>query len=463
MDRKQLELLEKEQLIEIILMLAEQVKALTARVMELEAQLAQNSSNSSKPPSSDGLQKPAVKSLREPSGKKPGGQKGHKGSGLKIAREPDEVIEVRPVICQNCGFDLSAIEMFRADRRYVYEAQIEIKLIQYEIMEAVCPRCGTTTAAAPPEECKGTVNYGGLVRALCIVLTNYANVSINKTHKILRDLLDVPISVGTVKNIQRQFAEKTAPAIAEIKKNLLISPVLNSDETGSRAAGRTIWFHVASNSMYTLVSAHKKRGKEGSAAASVLPEYTGTLIHDGWRPYFGFDKCGHALCCAHLLRELNALTEQGQCWAGDMKSLLLEMKNVVDRYKTDDKSELSRYYLGKFKSRYDEVLAAAKAEITPSVTRKKSKAENLLIRLEKYRAEITKFTEDFDVPFDNNQAERDIRNIKVKQKVSGSFRTMEGAEDYADTASVIGTAVKFGKSVLGTVRDVLVGSKPVFG
>jgi transposase len=270
----------------------------------------------------------------------------------------------------------------------------------------------------------------------------------------MRDIIDLPISCGTIKSIQRQFAAKTGGTIAEIKGNLQNSAVLNSDETGMRVAGKTQWFHVASNSKYTLVSVSPKRGKEGSEAGGILGEYTGILVHDCWKPYFGFDKCMHALCCAHLLRELNAQIERGYEWAADMKALLLEMKSVVERFKDNDKTELSRYYRNKFKNCYDNILSEAKTQITPSLTRKKSKAENLLVRLEDYHTEITRFTNDFDVPFDNNQAERDIRNNKVKQKVSGCFRTQDGAEDFAKTSSVIGTVKKFGYSVVNAVRGL---------
>jgi transposase len=438
------------------------IAELMAKIVELESRLNMNSTNSSKPPSSDGLAKPTVKSLREKSGRKPGGQKGHEGHGLKIEREPDEVIVVQPIECPGCGCGLCDTPTFHADTRYVYDVQIEVKLTEYDIHDAICPGCGATVAGTLPEECKGTHNYGNEIRALAVVLTQYACVGIDKTHKIMRDLLGVPISAGTIKNITQQFASKTDDTIAEIKEKLLESPILNVDETGSRVNGRTQWFHVASNTKYTLVTSHKKRGKEGSDAGGVLPEYDGVLVHDCWKPYFGFDESEHALCCAHLLRELNALIESGQTWAEDMKSLLLEMKDVVTRYKEVDKTELSRYYREKFKERYDAVLAKAKEEIVPSKTRKKSKAENLLVRLEEYRAEITRFTENFEVPFDNNQAERDIRNVKVKQKVSGGFRTEDGAEDFAKTSSVIGTAVKFGQSVYGTVRGLFEGQKPNF-
>ncbi len=226
-------------------------------------------------------------------------------------------------------------------------------------------------------------------------------------------------------------------------------------------AGKTQWFHAASNSKFTLVTAHAKRGREGSAAGGILPEYEGILVHDCWRPYFGFDKCGHALCGAHLLRELNALIEQGQRWAKEMKSLLMDMKNAVDRCKNGGETELPQYYKTEFAKRYDDVLSLAESEIIKSNARKKSKAENLLIRLRQYRTEIVRFTDNFDVPFDNNQAERDIRNIKVKQKVTGGFRSIDGAEEYADTVSFISTVIKHGMSVLGSISGLLVGCPPI--
>lgn len=450
MNRKQLEALSKEELIDIILMLSEQIA-------ELKVQINTNSRNSSKPPSTDGLSKPNAKPQREKTERKPGGQKGHKGHGLKIEREPDEVVRVESIACPGCGCDFVGVDSIKIDSKYVYDVQIEMKLIRYEIYQTECPVCGMVVDGKPPEDCNGTQNYGNMIRTLAVVLTQYACVGIDKTHKILRDLLGVPISGGTIKNIMRQFAGKTGATIREIKENLLISPTLNVDETGGRISGKTQWFHVASNSKYTLLTAHATRGKGGGIAAGVLPEYEGILVHDCWKPYFGFDKCEHALCSAHLLRELNALIEQGHSWAGEMKDLLLSMKKAVDRYKSEDQTELSQHYRTKFKKRYNEVLALAEEEIIKSTTRKKSKAENLLIRLKQYRTEITRFTNNFDVPFDNNQAERDIRNVKVKQKVTGGFRSVEGAYDYADSVSVIGTVVKHGLSVVHAVRNLFDG------
>ena len=294
MDIKLEELMEldKEEIIKVLFAI---IQKQAEEIAELKAQINQNSNNSSKPPSSDGLAKPAVKSLREKSGKKAGGQKGHKGHGLKIEQEADEEVIVTPLHCPNCARNLSNEPMFHADTRYVYDVEIKIKLIKYDIQETICPGCAATVKGSAPEECKGTVNYGGAIRALCVVLTNYANVGIDKTHKILHDLLGVPMSTGTIKNIMTQFAAKTNDTIDEIKQNLLKSAILHVDETGMRVAGRTQWVHVASNSKYTLVSVHKKRGKEGSEIGGILADYAGTVVHDGWKPYFGFDKCKHAL------------------------------------------------------------------------------------------------------------------------------------------------------------------------
>ena len=446
----ELEKLGKAELIAIILKLSE-------KIAELEVRLQQNSSNSSKPPSSDGLSKPATRSLREKSGRKPGGQKGHKGHGLKIVGEPDKTVIVAPDVCPECGMSLEDVPSSQYGTRYKYDVIIKIELAKYILQSAMCPNCGSIVRAAPPLGCGGVINYGETIRSLSAMLTNYANVSIDKTHKILSDLLELPISVGTIKAINAEFAGKADDILPLIRERLRESPVLHVDETGVRVNGTTQWIHVASNEHYTLTTVHRKRGKEGTDAGGVMPEYDGTVIHDCWKPYFGYDKCVHALCNAHLLRELNALIEQKQMWASEMKRLLLEMKDVVERSKGSDKAELSRYFRKKFKNKYQSVLEAGRAETPTGGGNKRSKAENLLKRLEQYREEVCRFSEDFKVPFDNNQAERDIRNVKVKGKVSGCFRTEEGAEDYAKTASFIGTVVKQCGSVLKNIRGLFAG------
>jgi rRNA maturation protein Nop10 len=458
----ELEKLEKADLIAIVLKLSEKIAELSARIAELEVRLHQNSTNSSKPPSSDGLAKPASRSLREKSGRKPGGQKGHKGHGLKIVGEPDKIVIVAPDVCPECGTALESIPFSQYDTRYKYDVVIKIKLVKYVLQSAKCPNCGSIVRTAAPPGCEGTLNYGETIRSLSAMLTNYANVSINKTHKIMNDLLGLPISGGTIKAINAEFAGKANDILSEIKEHLRGSPVLHLDETGLRVNGKTQWIHVASNSEYTLTTVHRKRGKDGTDSGGVMAEYEGTVVHDCWKPYFGYDKCVHALCNAHLLRELNALIEQKQEWASEMKMLLLEMKEVVEGYKNSDKTELSRYFRKKFKGRYESILEAGRAENPLREGVKRSKAENLLKRLEERREEVCRFSEDFEVPFDNNQAERDIRNVKVKGKVSGSFRTEEGAEDYAKTASFIGTVVKQCGSVLKNISSLFAGKIPSF-
>jgi hypothetical protein len=453
----ELEKLEKAELIAIVLKLSEKIAELSARIAELEVRLNQNSTNSSKPPSSDGLTKPVSQSLREKSGLKPGGQKGHKGHGLKIVGEPDKIVMVMPTVCPECGTALEGVPCSQYGTRYVYDVIIRIELVKYILQSAECPSCGSIVRAAPPSGCEGTINYGETIRSLSVILTNYANVSIDKTHKILNELLGLPISVGTIKAINAEFAGKTDDILSEIKERLRESAVLHLDETGLRVRGKTQWIHVASNNRYTLVTVHRKRGKDGTDAGGVMPEYEGIAVHDCWKPYFGYDKCVHALCNAHLLRELNALIEQKQTWAMEMKMLLLEMKEVVERYKSDDKTELSRYFRHKFKDKYQSVLEAGRAENPVIEGRKRNKAENLLRRLEQHREGVCRFSENFEVPFDNNQAERDIRNVKVKGKVSGSFRTEKGAEDYAKTASFIGTVVKQCGSVLRNISGLFAG------
>ena len=246
-------------------------------IEELKARLGQNSTNStnsSKPPSSDGLSKPPAKSLRTKSGRKPGGQSGHKGSGLKIDREPDKVVVAEPVECA-CGCGLENEPTFHAETKYVYDVDVVVTLTRYDIREAVCPKCGETGKPEIPAESKGTVNYGNTLRALCVVLTQYACVSIDKTHKIQHDLVGLPISTGTIKNIQSQFAGLTGGTIEVIKQNLLNSPVANADETGARVNGTTQWIHVASNSKYTLLTVHKKRGARGVRPEGCSPNTRG--------------------------------------------------------------------------------------------------------------------------------------------------------------------------------------------
>jgi transposase len=448
---KKLEELEKEELIAL-------VRQLLAENAELKARLNRNSSNSSTPPSANPYVKP--KSLREKSEKKPGGQPGHKGHGLSLPHAPDQTITLEAEKCAGCGADLQDIDGQVTDTRYKIDFEVKTVVIAYEQTETECPHCGAKTVADMPDNLTATKQYGEGVEAATVLLNQYGNVSVDKTTKLLTSLLDVPISTGTVVNIVNRCAENSEPTLEYIAESLKKSKILNVDETGVRMEGKNAWLHTASNACFTYNTVSQKRGTEGTDANGVLKDFQGIAVHDSLRQYFGYDNCLHALCGAHLLRELTAIIENdGFEWAVQMKEQLKEMKSTADQYKADEKVELSRYYLKKFAEKYRTILEVGESECPRSEERKQTKARNLLERFILYEPEITRFAADFDVPFDNNQAERDIRNAKVKMKVSGGFRSSKGADSFAKVGSIIGSAVKQGKVLFKTISNLFSTSR----
>ena len=459
MNREQLEALgTPEIVIEMFLSLQSTVAEQALKIAELEAKLAMNSSNSSMPPSSDKFK---TKSLRKKSGKKPGGQKGHRGSNLEITAEPDETVELRPEKCANCGTDLSKINGAHTDDfRYKIDTRIITKVTRYEQVEIICPVCGAANKGEFPCGINSHIQYGENVRTVSVILNAHAMVSNDKTAKIMRDMMGIPISAGTIVNHVKNFVESAKPVTDEIPKVLINSSLGNFDETGSSVNGKKIWIHNSSNSEATWVTVHSKRGKDGSDANGVLPEFSGIAVHDRWSPYFKYTNCVHALCNAHLLRDLQGIIDAfDHKWAKQMQVLLREMCHVVKKYKVADKSKLSAYYSCKFAAEYDKIITLGNLETPHNPNSKKqTKSHNTLLAFMTYREEICRFTQDFRVPFDNNQAERDIRNVKVKHKVSGGFRSLNGAENFAAVSSVIGTAVKQGLSVFQTISGIFSGS-----
>jgi transposase len=449
--RENLEELSKDELIEIIL-------ALTAKLAEYEAQLNMNSTNSSKPPSSDQWKKP--QSERKKSGKKPGGQPGHKGHSLKIEREPDETIALKPAICEQCSADTCDTEGTVVDSRYKIDIEVRTIITRYDQVEVVCPICETVSKGQFPESITSRTQCGEGVQAISVLFTHYAMVGYDKTQKILNDVFGIPIGAGTIANHVKEFAQKSEPILDEIAQKLKDSAVLHCDETSIRVNKKKQWVHTASNGEATYNTVHPKRGQIGTDDNGVLIGFSGTVVHDCWKPYFNYENCVHALCNAHLLRELQGVIDNvGQSWASDMQKLLREMKETVDRYKEKDKNELSTYYNKKFADEYERIVNLGEGENPVEEGQKKrSTARCLLDRFIKYRAEVFRFAEDFRVPFDNNQAERDIRNVKVKQKVSGGFRSDEGAKNFGKISSIIGTAIKQGQSVFGAISGILSGA-----
>jgi transposase len=451
MNRENLEKLSKEELIDMIL-------ALSAKLAGFEARVNMNSSNSSKPPSSDQWKKP--QSYRKKSDNKPGGQPGHKGHGLKIERDPDEFIELRPAVCKECNTGLCDAEGAVSDSRYKIDVEIRTIITRYEQVEVICPVCENINMGEFPDDITSRTQYGEGVRAISVLFTNYAMVGYDKTQKILNDVFGVPIRASTITNHVKNFAKKSESVLNEIAEKLKGSAVLHLDETSIRVNGEKQWLHTASNGEATYNTVHPSRGQAGTDDNGVLKDFTGTAVHDCWKPYFKYENCVHALCNAHLLRELQGVIDNtGQLWASQMQVLLLNMKEVVARYKDNGKEDLSAYYNKKFADSFAEIVKIGEEENPLQEDQKKrSKARCLLDRFITYRMEVCRFTKDFAVPFDNNQAERDIRNAKVKQKVSGCFRSGEGAKNFGGISSVIGTSIKQGLSAFNAVSGIVAGS-----
>ena len=458
MKREDLEKLSKDELIDLILSMHTQMLALAAKLAELEARLNMDSTNSSMPPSSDRWQK--SKPERKKSDKKPGGQPGHKGHGLKIDREPDEIIALKPTKCEQCGADICDIEGSAEDCRYKIDIEVRTVITRYDQLEVVCPVCDTVNIGQYPDGINSRAQYGEGIRGISVLFTHYAMVGYDKTQKLLNDVFGVPIQAGTIANHVKEFAHKSKPVLHEIAERLKSSPVLHCDETSVRVNGKKQWLHTASDGDATYSTIHRRRGQAGTDDNGVLKEFTGKAVHDCWKPYFSYENCMHALCNAHLLRELQGVIDNtGQTWAREMQEILREMKEVVEHYKESDKKGLSAYYDKKFTEEYERIIKLGEEE-NPVLDgeKKRSKTRCLLDRFIRYRAEIFRFTNDFKVPFDNNQAERDIRSTKVKQKVSGGFRSDEGARNFGKVSSVIGTVLKQGLSAFCVVSGIFSGA-----
>jgi transposase len=446
--------------------LREQVAVLAERLHELEARLAKDSHNSSKPPSTDGLAR-KTKSLRRRSGKKPGGQIGHRGETLRLVAIPDAVVQHRPVICLGCQVPLSAeAPVVLRERRQVHEMPpVRLQIIEQQALHVRCPACQTVTAAPFPAAAPSRAQYGPRLRALAVYLLEQQLVPYGRVRELLADLFGAELSVGTLVEWVSQAATALAPVEAQIKAALGRAPVLHSDETGVRQAGRLAWIHVASTKQLTHYGVHPKRGAEATSAIDILPNYRGVSVHDGWRPYRAYTSCRHALCNIHHLRELTFLQEQyGQSWAKELKDLLRQMKAARDQARSHSATHLPPAERAHFVVRYEHLLATGLAANPPPLRPprrrgrlKQSPARNLLERLWLGQDEVLAFLDNMTIPFDNNQAERDLRMLKVQQKVSGCFRSVSGAAAFARLRGYLSTLRKQGHALLTALEALFTG------
>ena len=452
--------------------LREQVTALLTRVQELEARAAKDSHNSGKPPSTDGLKR-RTKSLRKSSGKKAGGQLGHRGETLHLVATADAVVEHRPAVCAACQAALDEEDgaaVVGRERRQVQELPaVRLRVTEHRALRVRCPRCHAVSVGAFPEEAPSRAQYGPQLRALAVYLVEEQLVPLGRVQQLLRDLVGVRLGRGTLVRWIQQASRVLAPVEAEVTAALRQAPVLHSDETGVRRGGTLAWVPVASTATLTRYAVHAKRGSEATDAMGILPDFTGVSVHDGWKPYQRYTQCRHALCAIHHLRELTFLEEQyHQPWASDLKRLLLEMKAATDQARSEGLRQLSAAGRAAFVARYQAILAAGHAANPPPERRprqrgrvKQTPARNLLERLWLGQAQVLAFLDDLTIPFDNNQAERDLRVLKMQQKVSGCFRSDPGADAFARLRGYLATLRKQGQPLFAALQTIFFG-RPLY-
>ena len=444
--------------------LRQQLTLLAARVQELEAQGAKTSRNSNKPPSSDGLQKPKPKSQRQRSGRKPGGQPGHVGETLAQVATPDHITVHALCECDDCGESLQERAADDVERRQVFDlppVRVEVTEHQAEIKR--CPACGETSRSAFPVGIDQPVQYGPQLKATAVYLTQYQLLPLQRTQEVFWDMFSHRLSEGTLGHATSACFAQLAEVEEAIAERLRQSPVVHFDETGLRVEAQTQWLHVASTPELTHYGVHAKRGTEAMDALDILPQFGGTAVHDHWKPYFQYS-CPHALCNAHHLRELTYVHEQyDQAWAKDLIDLLLEAKAAAEAAPMnalDPQSPQCRTLEG----RYDTILAQGLMAHPPPPPPaagapkkrgrpKQSKPKNLLDRLRDYKPQVLAFLTDPLVPFDNNQGERDIRMTKVRQKISGTFRSQHGAQSFCRIRGYLSTIRKHQLNVMQALKS----------
>ncbi|HEV2042326.1 MAG TPA: IS66 family transposase [Casimicrobiaceae bacterium] len=450
MDATSLNRFSKDEL--IVLLLAQE-----ARIAELERRLGLNSSNSGKPPSSDGLKKPSrVSSLRESSGKKTGGQKGHPGETLRRVENPDATIHHYPEACTGCGQPLTAAMATDHVARQVFDLPEPRPLIvtEHRAHGCRCAACGTQTRAAFPEGVAAPVQYGQRIEAFVLYLLHYQLLPEKRLAALMADLFGVKLVTATIARISQDCAQRFQGFADAVRDHVAAAPVKHMDETGFRIGGKTQWLHIASTIWLTFYRTSPKRG-------SLLAKVTGIVVHDHWKPYYTMTGVLHALCNAHHLRELKALVEiEKEDWARTMQCLLRRACHATNLAR-EQGVPLKPGLIALFDRWYDTILAQglvfhggqpALAKVRRRGRPPRRVGHNLLLRLSSRKSDVLRFLIDPSVPFTNNLAEQDGRMMKLRQKISGGFRSEDGAKDFAVIRSVLSTARKQGWNMLQTLN-----------
>ncbi|HAF48291.1 MAG TPA: IS66 family transposase [Anaerolineaceae bacterium] len=455
----------EDAVVALIQQLLKTIKDLSARSQVLEDRLAKNSGNSSKPPSSDGYQKPAPKSLRKRHGRKSGGQPGHPGNTLKAVESPDRIEVHQAKECKHCHRSLENVAVKTHECRQVFDIpKVEIEVTEHQSEIKVCPYCGEKNKADFPETVTQPVQYGPEIKAQAVYLNQYQLMPLERTAETFEALYRHRPSEASLITACQEAANQVKPVNEAIKTQITTQEdVVHFDETGLRLGGKTHWLHSASTERLTYYTVHRKRGQQAMDAVGILPNLMGCAIHDGWRSYFKYGD-RHGLCNAHHLRKLKFLEERyPQPWVTQMSTLLVDIKDTVDKAKENQSTCLTEKQLSDFERQYDLLVeeglkANPLREPEEGVPRKRGRvkqapARNLLETFKTHKNFVLAFMYAFKVPFDNNLAERDIRMMKLKQKISGCFRTSQGCDTFSLIRGYISTARKNGVNVLDALRQ----------
>jgi transposase len=443
-------------------LLREQLAVLQSQVADLAAQVRSNSRNSSKPPSSDGPAKPAPKSLRGKSGRKPGRPKGQPGATMQLSDHPDKVVKHRPKRCGGCGKSLRRGEVTGVERRQVIDIPpVKAEVTEHQVLTVKCG-CGCETRAGAPEEAPAPVQYGPRIMGTGIYLWHGQFLSRDRACQALSEMFGCAPAPGALASAARKTAAFLSPVLTAITRHLIAAEVAHFDETGFRTAGRLAWVHSASAGNFALFTVHAKRGKDGMKAAGVLPSFAGIAVHDAWAPYDSFDgAAGHALCCAHVLRELVAVTETGtdldKAWAQQAIDALLALDKAAETARQDGKNAISPEALEEHEGWYRKAAAAGIALNAGRNGKLQRKRHALAKRMQDREDDYLRFARDLRVPFTNNAAEQSIRMCKLRIKISGCMRSMAGAGEFCAIRSYLATAARHGIGALEALTSAFQG------
>lgn len=447
--------------------LREQLAQALARIHELEGQQSKKSWNSSKPPSSDGLTH-QTKSQRKASGQKSGGRVGHEGHHLKLVEVPDEVRRYRPSQCAQCQQPLAEVEGDVAERRQVLELPpLRLVVTEHQVEAVRCPRCQHTSHGTFPVGVSAPAQYGTGVKALAVYLHQYQLVPLERTVELLEDLCGSRLSEGSLTNWEQEAASRLEPTMERLAEGVIRNRLQHADETGIRVGGKLHWVHVNSTRFLTHLAWHKRRGRAALEAIGIWPQFRGRTMHDRWKSYDVYP-CAHSVCAAHVIRELTFLSEhEQQEWAGQMKDLVLSMHAAAQQWQErgarcvplGERDEWVAQYFELLSDGYAEQPSSlAHASPTPKRGRpKQSAAKNLLDDLLRRAEQVLAFLDDLSLPFTNNQAERDLRMVKVQQKIAGTFRSEGGATVFCRIRSYVSTMRKQGRPVFAALAAVFAG------